>query len=139
MIRQRPVGVTMIALLAMLMGAIGICWAITLSGFAATSWMTGALFGSNGLQDWGNTAFLGAVSGVVGAILSLAFGFGAWRLRPWAWWLGVVAMIINLINPIIALFNGDFIPAFFGMIIPAAVLIYLLIPGTRQAFLGPKV
>lgn len=136
MVQQRPIGVTIMAIIAILSGAIGICWALTLSGFAATSWMTGALFGSDGLQDWGNSALVGAISGVVSAVLSLIFGIGAWRLRPWAWWVGVIAMIIGLVNPIISLLNGDFVPGIFGLIIPAAVLIYLLIPGTRHAFLG---
>lgn len=136
MVQQRPVGVTIISILAILSGAIGICWAITLSGFAAAGWMTGALFGADGLQNWGNTALIGAISGVLGAVLSLVFGIGAWRLKPWAWWVGVIAMVINLVNPIISLINGDIVPGIFGMIIPGALLIYLLIPGTRQAFLG---
>ena len=136
MVQQRPVGVTIISILAILSGAIGICWAIILSGFAAAGWMTGALFGADGLQNWGNTALIGAISGVLGAVLSLVFGIGAWRLKPWAWWVGVIAMVINLVNPIISLINGDIVPGIFGMIIPGALLIYLLIPGTRQAFLG---
>lgn len=133
--QQRPVGVTIISILAIVSGMIGICWAITLSGFAATGWLTGALFGANGLQDWGNTTLIGALSGVFSALLSLAFGIGAWRLRPWAWWVGVIAMLVGLISPIISLFNGDIVPGIFGLIIPVALLIYLIIPGTRQAFL----
>ncbi|MEZ4519906.1 MAG: hypothetical protein R3C44_24760 [Chloroflexota bacterium] len=133
---QRPTGVTIISILAILAGAIGICWAITLSGFATVGWFTGALFGSAGLQDWGNSAVIGAISGAVGAVLSIIFGVGAWQLRPWAWWWGIIAMAVSLISPIISLFNGDIIPGMFGLIIPGAVLLYLLIPGTRQAFLG---
>lgn len=135
---RRPVGVTIVAILAILAGAIGICWTITLSGFAAVGWLTGALFGAEGLQDWGNATLVGAIAGVFSAVLSLVFGIGAWRLRPWAWWVGLIAMLISLVNPIIALFNGDIVPGLFGLIIPGALLIYLLLPGTRQAFLGDK-
>lgn len=132
---QRPVGVTVIALLAIFAGLIGICWAVSLSGFATVTWLTGALFGGDGLQAWGNSALWGAITGLAGAVFSLIFGIGAWNLRPWAWWVGVIAMALSLINPVLSLINGDIVPGVFGLIIPAAVLIYLLVPGTRQAFL----
>lgn len=132
---KRPIGVTIIALLAILSGLIGACWAISLSGFATAAWLTGALFGGDGLQAWGNSALWGAITGVASAVFSLIFGIGAWNLRPWAWWVGVIAMALSLINPILALISGDIVPGFFGLIIPVAVLIYLLLPSTRQAFL----
>jgi hypothetical protein len=136
MVQQRPVGVTIIALLAILSGLIGLCWAVSLSGFAGVAWLTGTLFGGDGLQSWGNSTLWGAITGALSAVFSLVFGIGAWNLRPWAWWVGVIAMVIGLISPILALINGDIVPGVFGLIIPAAVLIYLLIPGTRQAFLN---
>ncbi len=72
---QRPIGVTIISILAVLSGAIGICWAISLSGLAAAGWLTGTLFGANGLQDWGNSTLIGAITGVVSAVLSLIFRY----------------------------------------------------------------
>ena len=57
---------------------------------------------------------------VVLGILAFFVTFGLWQLKSWALWLTV---ILNIISIVLNVFTG----AFFGIIIPIIVVIYLLI------------
>lgn len=135
----RPFGVTILAILALIMGALGICWALTLGGVGFMSAFTGAIFGANGVNSWGSSALVGSFMSLLGAVLTILFGIGALQLRPWAWWLGVAAMAINLVSPVLALFHGQWIAGFLGLIIPGIILVYLMLPNTRAAFHPEKI
>jgi len=73
--------------------------------------------------------------GLVYSVLDIAFAYGAWYLKPWAWTLGVVAEGIALLHAVINLLNGN---GFFGflisVVIAGAILYYLFTPTVRQAF-----
>lgn len=58
----------------------------------------------------------------------LAAGFGLWNLRPWAWWLAAVVLVLHLVTRV-----GDAAVArqigpaiLIGFILPLLILGYLL-------------
>ncbi|MFN8483443.1 MAG: hypothetical protein U0768_10410 [Anaerolineae bacterium] len=130
---ERPTGVTILAWLAILWGIIEIIWSFIVMGFASIGWLTGVIF-SQGLQNWGASALWGGLAALVGAVILIIVGFGALRLRPWAWLLGVIAVVINLIPPILSILNGSWFWGIIGLIIPGILAYYLFSPGVRRAF-----
>lgn len=130
---ERPTGVTIIAWLAIIWGIIEIIWSFLVMGFSSIGWVAG-LIASQGLQNWGASAFAGAAIGVVAAILLFVVGWGMLRLRAWAWILAVIAVVVNLIPPLITMFSGAFWWGLIGLIIPGILTYYLLSPGVRRAF-----
>ena len=83
----RPTGITILAVLS----AIGGCLAL-LAGLFATV-LGGAVGAATGSAAVGGlVSVLGLIAIVYGA-LSLAFAYGAWTLKPWAWNLGMASQI----------------------------------------------
>ena len=125
---QRPTGITILAILAIIGGAfalLGGIGAIGLGGAAAA----GGAGGAGGL-----VAILGFVLIVVGA-LELAFGVGAWQLKPWAWTLGIAAQGLSLVLALLNIIGGQGIGSqIVGILISAAILYYLMTPPVKQAF-----
>lgn len=123
---QRPTGITILAVLAIIGGLLGLCWSLT-------------LFGVGGLGIGTRTGGLGLAFGglgLVSAILYLAFGFGAWTLKPWAWVLGIVGVAVAILSTVAGLIfraNG-LIGAILSLIVPVIILWYLLRPEIKQAF-----
>ena len=113
---SRPLGVAILAILVILVGAILLLGAIAvlvLAGFVAFT----------GLPTFG---FAGSILGVillVVALLWIVVGLGLWRLRSWAWWLAIIVMILSIVGGIAA-------PA--TVVIPLIILIYLVL--VRQHF-----
>jgi hypothetical protein len=125
----RPMGITILAVLAAIGGFFGILAGLAvvgIGGFLAASTGAAGIFG------------LGAIFGVltiVVAIASLAFAYGAWTLKPWAWPLGVAIAIINLgLSVATILGNGDIVGQVIPIVIWAVVLYYLFQPTIKSLF-----
>src|SRR5215469_13209842 len=84
--RQRPMGVTILAVLAFLVGISGILGAIGI------------------LALGGGYVMLGVIALVL-ALLELGLGYGFWTLQPWAWTLGITLQVINIVLNVIYLFT----------------------------------
>jgi len=139
---NRPVGVTILGILAIVGGVIAIIAAIAsvLGAFAL------AALGASALAVGSRGAALGAAGFVILMILGvwililgvldIIFGVGALRLRPWAWTLGVVLMAISVITDVLRVFAGH--TGFAGMIVGLAIslfiLYYLFTPEVKAAF-----
>jgi hypothetical protein len=72
---------------------------------------------------------------LAGPVLHLIAAYGAFNLRKWAWWLGILATGIDVLGATANVWNGTgilqaIIPVGFSII----VFIYLLTPGVRKAF-----
>lgn len=121
---KRPFGVTLIAILALIGGLFGLCWP-TLA-FMGSALLPG-IFGT-----------IGTVAGIfliVGPLLQLIFAYGAFKLRSWAWYLGLIATGITVIGVVINLINGASIwSAVWGSFLAIIIFIYLLTPNVRQVF-----
>jgi hypothetical protein len=77
---------------------------------------------------------LGLVSLVIG-VAELVFAVGAFGLKPWAWTLGVIVLVVSILLAIIqgALY-GDWVSRVISIIIDAVILYYLNTKGVKEAF-----
>lgn len=124
---NRPLGVTIIAILAFINGLLGLC----LPGLVIIGGGIGALF-SGGL---GLVIVCGGLLLAAGPILWLIVAYGAWNLRPWAWWLGLIATGVTVIGVVINIINGvGVLQAVAGAPLSVIIFIYLLLPDIRRAF-----
>lgn len=114
--QQRPLGVTILAVLAFIVGILGILGGIGLFALG------------------GGWAALGAITLIIG-ILQLALGYGFWTLKPWAWMLGIALEAINIVLSIIYIARGNSVASnIIGILIAAGIIYYLTRPQVRQAF-----
>ena len=121
---KRPFGITVIAILALFGGLFGLCWPTLV--FTGSTFL-GPILGTVGV-------FAGIFL-IVGPILQLIFAYGAFKLRPWAWYLGLISSGITVLGIVINLFDGaSFWSAIWGSIFSIIIFIYLLTPDVRQAF-----
>jgi len=121
---KRPFGVTVIAVLALLSGLFGLCWPIL-------AFTGGALLGG----ILGTIGFVAGIFLVVGPVLQLIFAYGAFGLRRWAWYLGLIATGITVLGVIINIFSGgSFWSSVMGSLLSIIIFIYLLTPNVRRAF-----
>jgi hypothetical protein len=121
---KKPVGIEVIAILAIIGGVLGLCMPILV--FMGSPFL-GPIFGTMGI--------IAGILLIIGPILQLAFGIGALKLRKWAWYLGIISTGINVLGVIVNLFQGgSFLSAIWGSIIPVIIFIYLLSSNVRKAF-----
>ena len=117
----RPVGVTILAILEIISGAI----AIGIGIFFSTIW------GSVGMEmmDFGGNAVMGAISGIIVilGIVSFVMAWGLLKGKPWAWTITLILTIISLIFDL---------PSFniIGIIIDVVILYYLFRPHVKSYF-----
>jgi hypothetical protein len=126
----RPMGVTILAILAAIGGVlslIGGIAAVGLGGFA------GAASGNPGLG--GLVSIFGLFLIVQGA-LALAFAYGAWTLKPWAWTLGMAAGVLGIVGAILGFVNdsSQLVSTIISIAINAGILYYLNTPTVKAAF-----
>ena len=123
-------GLTIIVVLAVVQAAVGIFWAIRWFYLAGQLGERGALL----LPLAGALVFLRAVFATIIALLYLAFVGGAFARRDWAWGVGMLAVILNLLGALVLILTGDAM----GLVaVRAAVAIvifaYLVSPAGRSA------
>jgi uncharacterized membrane protein (DUF2068 family) len=69
------------------------------------------------------------------SVLLLAFAYGAWTLQPWAWMLGVAAIVIGLVINALFILNGSEIASqIVSIVISVVILYYLFTPAVKAAF-----
>jgi len=123
-------GVTILAILQLIAGLLGLCFpTLLLVGGALVAFLgtVGTFVGVLGI--------LAGLLMLIGPLLHLIVAYGALNLRRWAWWLGILATGVDVLGAALNVWNGvgliaAIIPVGFSLI----VLVYLLTPGVRQAF-----
>jgi hypothetical protein len=127
--KSRPVGVTIIAVLLAIQGAIEVIYGLLVL-IAAPGFVT----------LYGNTAVVVRVSPwgfLISGILALILAYGLWTLQRWAFWVTVILEILNLIGGTVALFTLYYPWAvLLSMVIPAVILIYFLADSNVRAAFG---
>ena len=63
--------------------------------------------------------------------ITLAFAWGAWFLRRWAWPLGVILWAVSLVQAVIVLPDGEVNS---NLVVAPICLVYLLLPRVRGLF-----
>jgi uncharacterized membrane protein (DUF2068 family) len=124
---NRPLGVTIIAILAFINGLLGLC----VPGLVIIGGGIGALF-SGGL---GLIVVCGGLLLAAGPLVWLLVSYGAWNVRPWAWWAGMVATGITVVGVVVNIINGvGILQAVASAPLSIVIFIYLLLPDIRRAF-----
>lgn len=135
--KQRPGGITILAIIYMVLAALSILWALLVMGVGGMAGFTGMLFGAEGMASTGGNWFWGAMFSFAIAIVQLIVAFGLLGLKRWAWLLALVAVGLTVVQGLIGLFGGGmgaFLCGAIGLLIPAGILFYLLRPHVRAAF-----
>ena len=132
---QRPTGVTVLAVLALIGGLIMVFF----GGFEA---MLGPMLGEEMARQSGEAAdaavggvmaFMGVGFLVVG-IVQLVTAYGLFTLKSWAWMLAVVLQFIALVMNGLQLTGDKMGAAVISMLIAIGILYYLFRPHVKQAF-----
>lgn len=133
---QRPTGVTILAILAIIGGVLALIGGIVLVA-AAGAIASGAIAtntGTTSVQITGATAVILGIVAIVTGILYLAFGVGAFRGAGWAWVLGILGALLALIQDIASIVidtrNGGSAGSaissnIIGIAISVVILVYL--------------
>ena len=130
MTKERPIGVTILAFLALLGAANAFIYTLQMLHLLPTYLGPVAVyqFSLIGAFFWGLLAFIWL--GVFGAL---------WVVHPQGWLFMVLIAVIDLIYAIICVLGGSSWEAMAPMIIISGlVLIYCLLPGTKRAFGIPQ-
>lgn len=134
--QQRPTGITILAVLGIIAGVLGLMGGCGLVGLGA---FTGVLGAQSGVGDLG---ILGGLTGLWGilllalAVVEIAFGIGAWTLKPWAWTLGLIVVGVGIVFGLIGLvgFREGFLTVLIRIAIYGAIAYYLMTPEVKKAF-----
>ena len=123
----RPTGITILAILAAIAGIFGILGGLVVVGLGGV--LAAAYGGFYTLVGFGILAI---------SVGELAFAFGAWTLRPWAWTLGIAVSALNILLQVLWITQGASIGSvIISVIISLAILYYLDTPAVRAAFGKP--
>jgi hypothetical protein len=125
----RPLGITIMAIIAGIFGALGFLAGLALFGLSG---LLGAVGGASVVGQ----SMLSSLFALVTAILALAFAYGAWTLKPWAWPLGLAFAGFAVVSGVIGLATGDTEASsvIIGLVIAGVVAWYLMTPGVKAAF-----
>jgi uncharacterized membrane protein (DUF2068 family) len=111
--QQRPTGITVLAVLAGLGGALQV-----LGGLF--------LLSSSPIQG---------IAALAAGLLNLAFAYGAWTLKPWAWTLGVALEVISLLGSVVSIATGaSVVRQIINVPLALFILYYLLRRDIKEAF-----
>jgi hypothetical protein len=128
--RPRTTGLTVIALLALVQAGVGVFHAIRWFRLAFQLGERGALL----LPLAGALVALRGIFALVIAILYLVFAGGALAGRDWAWGIGMVAVVLNLLGVLTLLFTGDaLVSAAIRGLLALVIFAYLVSPAGRRA------
>lgn len=137
MIQQRPGGITLLAIVFILLALVSTIWSLLVFGVGGLSWMTGFLFSAEDLRSFGGSNTWAGFIGVISAIIQLIVAFGLLGMRRWAWMLALLGALLTLVQGIFGMFSGGFFVfccGAFGLLIPGGIVFYLLRPHVRAAF-----
>jgi hypothetical protein len=138
---QRPVGLTIIAILAIILGIFDLLLAFL--GLVGIGLKSSGLSSTAVSYSVGTLVYAIISDAILGA-LALAFGIGAFRLKRWALATGVVTIALNIVRDIVSVVVQGFgtlsvIRAIITIIIALAILWYLLRPHVRAALQAGQV
>ena len=124
---QRPTGVAIVAILMILGGIFGILGGRGGVGLART------LMAETGNSALSTVLISNAVLLIV-SVIQLIVGYGLWFVKPWAWTVGVVVIVLRVAADLIAMFNGQVTTGSLGLIISLVILWYFFRPNVKSAF-----
>lgn len=126
--KSRPLGITILALLAILSGLFAVCAGLVAFGAFGVG-VLGSLLGAGS----GGGALIGGIYGVVWGSVSILLGLGLWQMRSWARLGTIIVQAINLLYAVFALIGPSSVP-WINVIISVIIIWYLMRPRVQVAF-----
>ena len=119
---QRPLGVTILVILATFRGVVGL-------------WASIAVVGVLNSLRTGDFAILD-LSWLAIAVVFLVFAYGAWNLKTWAWALGVGLTAGSILLEAFGMLTEGqpLVGTLVSMTISAVILLLLFQPNVKEAF-----
>lgn len=136
---KRPTGVTILAVLAVIYGTFNLL--LALLGLLGSALKASGVAGGAVKYSAGTLAYA-TISDALLGILLLAFGIGAFRLMAWAWTMGVVVLVLDVLRQLVGLViqgisAGAIVRDSITIVIALLVLWYLFRPHVRAVFRAP--
>ncbi len=82
----------------------------------------------------GHLAALLGLFVVVPGVIELVLAYGLWKLKPWAWWLGVIVHAIVVPWVAVGMFTADITRPLLTTVGLLAIFACLFTPQLRHAF-----
>jgi len=134
---KTPAGVTLIAIIFIGLGILSLLWSGLIFGVGGLSSLFGGLFNAENIAAFGTSSTWVGFLGILAAALQIVAGFGLLALKKWAWILSLVSIAVTIVQGLVGMFSSGlfvFLCGVFGLLIPIAMLIYLLRRETRLVF-----
>jgi hypothetical protein len=135
--KDRPAGITIIVILFFILGGLSLLWSVLVFGFGGVSSLFGGLISAEQISAFGESTAISGFLGLISAVVQIVVAFGLLGMKKWAWILALVGVGLNVILGLVGIFSSGvfaFMCGALGLFIPVLILIYLLLPGTRQVF-----
>jgi hypothetical protein len=132
----RPMGLTVAAILAVILGAFAALGAVALLLFGTVvGAASGAASGSGALG--GVIAGVGIIGAIIAGLVAFAYfatALGNWRGRSWSWTLGMVVWIVTLVFGVLGLAGGISLTGLiFQVAFPIVAIYFLWQPEVKRA------
>jgi hypothetical protein len=132
---KRPLGITIIAVLAIIGAVLGLFAAVSVLGVSGLAFLNLASTSSSAVAVGSTLGLTLGIVWMISAVLQLVFGIGALQLKSWAWTLGVVLYSLTLLNYLVALFTvGVTMSVVIGIVVVGVIMAYLFTHDVRKAF-----
>lgn len=126
--KDRPLGITLLALLAIVSGLLAVCAGLVAFGAFGVG-VLGSLLGAGS----GAGALIGGIYGVVWGSVSILLGLGLWQMRSWARLGTIIVQAINLFYALFALIGPGSVP-WINVIISVFIIWYLMRSRVQATF-----
>lgn len=137
---KRPTGITIIAIVYIVLAVLSLLWSGLVFGLGGLGSLIGGLFGADSVAALGTSGAWSGFVGILGGLVQIAVAIGLLAMKRWAWILALVGVALTVVQGIAGILSGGpfaLMCGILGLGIPVGILIYLILPGTRQAFGNP--
>ena len=134
---KRPIGISILAVAYIILAILSLLWSGLVFGVGWLTSLFGGLFGAASVAAFGVSSGWSGFVGIIVAGVQFAVAFGLLAMKKWAWILALVGVGLTVLEGVIGMFGGGafgWMCGSLGLIVPIAILVYLLLPGTRRVF-----
>jgi uncharacterized membrane protein (DUF2068 family) len=135
MSKQRPTGVTILAVLQFIGGILSLIFGVSSLLFGGLMVASDAAATAGTEIDPGPILLVAGVVAIVSGLIGLIAGYGLFTLKGWGWTLALVFSVLNIIRSLLGMFQGGNVPgAIIGIVISGLIVYYLMTPTVKRAF-----
>jgi hypothetical protein len=134
---ERPTGITVIAILYIILGVLSLLWSGLVFGLGGIGSLFGGLVGAENLAAASTAGAWSGFLGILAAIVQFAVAIGLLKMAKWAWILALIGVVLTVIQGIAGVVSGGpfaFMCGLLGLLVPVLILIYLLTSKVRRVF-----